>query len=134
VALQVGGALGVAVLGSILSTRYQEHLTASLAGHNVPPDILQVILGSLGGALVVAERAGGATGAELARAARAAFMRGSWVAMAVGGAVALGGAVVTLVALPSRAADRPAGSDRDDPVAGDHAVALPDPDQASTGA
>jgi EmrB/QacA subfamily drug resistance transporter len=107
VALQVGGALGVAVVGSIMSTRYQEHLTASLAGRNVPSGILQVILGSLGGALAVAERLGGATGAELARAARAAFMNGSGVAMAIGGAVALGGAVVTLIGLPARAADHP---------------------------
>ncbi len=32
VALQVGGALGVAVIGSVMSTRYQDHLTAALAG------------------------------------------------------------------------------------------------------
>ena len=32
VALQVGGALGVAVIGSMLSTRYQDHMTTALAG------------------------------------------------------------------------------------------------------
>ena len=37
VALQVGGALGVAVIGSVLSTRYQERMTAALAGQHVPP-------------------------------------------------------------------------------------------------
>ena len=31
VALQVGGALGVAVIGSVLSTRYQDHMTTALA-------------------------------------------------------------------------------------------------------
>ena len=36
VALQVGGALGVAVIGSVLSSRYQGHLTRALAGHYVP--------------------------------------------------------------------------------------------------
>ena len=136
VALQVGGALGVAVVGSILSTRYQEHLAASVAGHHVPAGILQIILGSLGGALAVAERAGGATGAELARAARTAFMSGSKVAMAVGGAVALVGAVVTLVALPSQAAGRPpelgatSGSDltTGDLDPGPHPVGPSDPD------
>ncbi len=106
VALQVGGALGVAVVGSIMSTHYQGHLTTSLAGHPVPVDILRTILGSLGGALAVAARVGGATGAELAHAARAAFSSGSRVGMAVGAAVALCGAVVTLVALPSNAASR----------------------------
>ena len=107
VALQVGGALGVAVVGSILATRYQDHLGPSLAGRHVPEGIQQVILGSLGGALTVAARVGGATGGELAHAARAAFMTGSSVAMVVGGAVALGGAVVVLVLLPPGAPDRP---------------------------
>ncbi len=110
VALQVGGALGVAVVGSTMSTRYQEHLTASLVGRHVPTDVLRTILGSLGGALAVAERVGGATGAELAHAARVAFMGGSRVGMAVGGTVALCGAVVVLVALPPGPADRPEGS------------------------
>ncbi len=36
VALQVGGALGVAVIGSVLSTRYQDHMTAALAGRHLP--------------------------------------------------------------------------------------------------
>jgi len=37
VAIQVGGALGVGVLGSALSTRYQAHLTGVLSGHSVAP-------------------------------------------------------------------------------------------------
>jgi EmrB/QacA subfamily drug resistance transporter len=134
VALQVGGALGVAVIGSIMSTRYQEHLTASLAGTRVPAGILQVILGSLGGALTVAERVGGVTGAALASAARAAFMAGSRIGMAVGGAVALVGAVVTLAALPSRAADGPADPEADvqaDPDPGHRPVTQSHPDRAA---
>jgi hypothetical protein len=35
VALQVGGALGVAVIGSVLSTRYQARMTAALAGRHL---------------------------------------------------------------------------------------------------
>ncbi len=107
VALQVGGALGVAVVGSIMSTHYQDHIGASLAGQQIPAEIMQIVVGSLGGALAVAERIGGATGAALAHAARSAFMSGNTVAMAVGGAVALGGAVVVLAALPSRAPGQP---------------------------
>lgn len=117
VALQVGGALGVAVVGSIMSTHYQEHLTNSLAGRHVPTGILPIILGSLGGALAVAERVGGTTGAQLAHAARIAFMGGSRVGMVVGAAVALCGAVVTLIALPTRMASRP--KDVDTGVPGD---------------
>ena len=62
VALQVGGALGVAVIGSIMLTRYQDHMNAVLSGRRVPTPVAQTILGSLGGALTVAARAGGSTG------------------------------------------------------------------------
>ena len=102
VALQVGGALGVAVIGSVMSTRYQDHMTAALAGRHVPAAAAHTILGSLGGALAVAGSVGGATGALLAHAARAAFMSGNEMSLAVGAAVALGGAVLVLARLPSR--------------------------------
>ena len=102
VALQVGGALGVAVIGSVLSTRYQDHMTRALAGRYLPAATAQTILGSLGGALAVAARAGGATGALLAHAARAAFMSGTEIALAVGAAVAVGGVVLVLARLPLR--------------------------------
>ena len=68
VALQVGGALGVAVVGSVLSTRYQNHMSAALAGRDVPTAATHAILGSLGGALTVARSAGGATGTLLEHA------------------------------------------------------------------
>jgi EmrB/QacA subfamily drug resistance transporter len=102
VALQVGGALGVAVVGSVLSTRYQDHMTAALAGRNVPAVASHAILGSLGGALAVASSAGGTTGTVLARAAREAFMSGMDVSLAVGAVVALGGTLLVLARLPSR--------------------------------
>jgi len=83
VALQVGGALGVAVIGSTLATRYQSRLTAALHGHPVSLTVRKEILGSLGGALAVARSVGGETGALLARAARSAFMSGVEVAFVV---------------------------------------------------
>jgi hypothetical protein len=103
VALQVGGALGVAVIGSVLSTRYQDHIATALAGRHVPAAAAHTILGSLGGALAVAAHAGGVAGALLAYTARAAFMSGTEIALAVGAAVALGGAVLVIARLPSRA-------------------------------
>ncbi|MGC9960569.1 MAG: MFS transporter [Acidimicrobiales bacterium] len=101
VAIQVGGALGVAVVGSVLSTRYRDHMTAALVGQHVPKAVTDTIIGSLGGALVVASRVGGTTAALLAHAARVAFMAGTKTSLAVGAAVALGGAVVVLARLPS---------------------------------
>ena len=102
VALQVGGALGVAVIGSVLSTRYQDHMSTALAGRHVPAAATHTILASLGGALAVAADARGAAGALLAHTARAAFMSGNQVALAVGAVVALGGAILVIARLPSR--------------------------------
>ena len=117
VALQVGGALGVAVFGSVLSTRYQDRMTAALAGRHVPTDAVGTILGSLGGALTVAGRAGGATGALLARTARSAFMSGNKASLAVGAVVALVGVFFVLAGLPSRIS-RPSPEQARSPGAG----------------
>ena len=54
--MQVGGALGVAVIGSLLSTRYQDRMTAGLAPYHLPHAIETTIRGSIGGALGVAAR------------------------------------------------------------------------------
>jgi EmrB/QacA subfamily drug resistance transporter len=102
-ALQIGGAIGVAVVGSVLATRYQNHMARALAGRHLPVDITHTILSSFGGALTVAGRVGGASGALLARGARAAFMSGLEVSFLVGAVVSLAGVVVVLVWLPSRA-------------------------------
>ena len=101
VALQVGGALGVAVIGSVLSTRYRDHLTAALAGRHIPTAARQTILGSLGGALAVARSVGGDTEVLLARAARGAFMSGIEVSSLVGAIVAIVGSLLMIVWLPS---------------------------------
>ena len=108
-ALQVGGAMGVAVLGSVLSSRYQGSMQAALSGHAVPPAAAQAILGSVGGALAVAHSAGGALGAALAGAARGAFVDGMDLALSVGAVVV--GCSMLLVAglLPSRPGAPPAG-------------------------
>jgi EmrB/QacA subfamily drug resistance transporter len=101
-ALQIGGALGVAIIGSLLNTRYLDKVTAAVAPYHVPHEILTTITGSLGGALAVAARAGGVLGAELAQLARTAFVRGMDLGLAVGAVVALAGALLALAWLPSR--------------------------------
>jgi EmrB/QacA subfamily drug resistance transporter len=101
VAFQVGGALGVAVIGSILSTRYQNHMIIALAGQQLPNLVRHNILGSLGGALGVAYSIGGQACVMLAHTARLAFVSGFKIALEVGAAVALGGGLVVLGWLPS---------------------------------
>lgn len=48
--LQIGGALGVAVIGSLLSTRYPDKMTGALAPYHLPAAVLHTVLGSVGGA------------------------------------------------------------------------------------
>ena len=102
VAIQIGSALGVAVIGSALSTRYQDHITGALASYRVPEPVLHTITGSLGGALGVAAALGGVLGVLLAHAARAAFMSGVHLSTGIGALVAGAAGLLVLVALPSR--------------------------------
>jgi EmrB/QacA subfamily drug resistance transporter len=110
VSIQVGGALGVAVIGSLLSTRYQDQMTTALAPYHLPHAIENTILGSVGGALGVAARVGGATGHLLAHVARSAFISGADLGLLIAAAVVLVGCVLALLTLPARPrADAPAG-------------------------
>ncbi len=101
-ALQIGGALGVGVLGSLLNTRYQDQVAPALAHQAVPSSVLQLITGSLGGALAVGQHVGGRLGAELAAVARLAFVSGLGLAVTVGAVVVGVAAVVVLALLPNR--------------------------------
>jgi len=100
--LQVGGALGVAIIGSLLATRYSDRMTAALAPHHIPASIEHVILGSVGGALDVAAKVGGVLGAELAHLARSAFISGMDLGLTAAAAVAIAGGVLAFVTLPRK--------------------------------
>ena len=105
--LQVGGALGVAVIGSLLNTRYQDKMTSTLAPYHVPHAVMQTVLGSVGGALGVAAHVGGFLGTELAQLARSAFVSGMDLGLATGACVAVAGCLIALIVLPSKAPDEP---------------------------
>jgi len=100
--LQVGGALGVAIIGSLLNTRYQDTMSGSLAPYHIPRSVMGPVLGSLGGALGVAGQIGHSIGAELGQLAKTAFASGMDLGLEVGAVVAVAGAVIALLALPSR--------------------------------
>jgi EmrB/QacA subfamily drug resistance transporter len=105
---QVGGALGVAILGSILSSAYASRMTTALSGHAVPAAAASAAKNSIGGALAVASAVGGEAGRALATAARSAFVSGMRPAVLAAAAVALFGALVVILFLPARAAGVPA--------------------------
>ena len=94
-----GGTLGVAVLGSLLSSGYRGDMDAVTAG--LPAPAKAAAQDSLAGALAVAGRIGGSAGDRLAGAAQDAFMTGMHTAALAAAAVALAGALVALAFLPA---------------------------------
>ncbi len=102
---QVGGALGVAVLGSVFNSIYTSHVADTLSGEGLPPAAVAQAKDSIGGAAQVAATLGGAAGAAVVSAARSAFMDGFQTAVRSGAVVTLIGIVVTLKWLPARAKD-----------------------------
>ncbi len=100
--LQVGGALGVAVVGSLLNTRYQATMSALL-----PPQLTHTVrdavAGSIGGAQQVAHQIGGAAGQALTRSANSAFVDGMRLGLTAATVVAFAAAIVALFVIPSEA-------------------------------
>jgi EmrB/QacA subfamily drug resistance transporter len=123
--LQVGGALGVAIIGSLLSTRYQDHMRAVLAPYHVPHAAMITILSSVGGALAVAAHVAGTLGAELAQVARSAFASGMDLGLEAAAIITIAGCFVSLVALPSRSTPKKPESDVDKSTAEGEASAVP---------
>lgn len=99
---QVGGALGVAVIGSLMSSKYSSHVADTL--RNLAPDAVAAAQSSLGAALRIAAEAGPA-GAPIAEGAKTAFVESMRLGMIAAAAVALLGAVVALVWLPATGTD-----------------------------
>jgi DHA2 family multidrug resistance protein-like MFS transporter len=97
---QVGGALGVAVLGSLFSSFYASEMSGSVAG--LPENQAHVAEDSIGGALGVAGQIGGESGRLLVEAANAGFVEAMGVTFVAAAAVAFAGALVSLVFLPAR--------------------------------
>jgi EmrB/QacA subfamily drug resistance transporter len=104
-ALELGGALGIAILGSVLATSYRDKLSGVLAGR-LPADALHTAKDSVGGALAVAQQvahnpAGGPRQAQaLVAAADHAFAHAVTQASLVGGIILAAGTVVVALMLP----------------------------------
>jgi hypothetical protein len=109
---QVGGALGVAVLGSVQSSAYASAIDPAVQA--LPAEAATIASDSIGRTLAVADRLGGA-GQGLAQAANTAFIDSMGTAVWVAVGVALAGALVALLYLPARplpAAVQPAEVER----------------------
>ena len=92
-----GGALGVAILGSLLASQYRGDMDGAVSG--LPHDTAATASDTLSGGLAVAHRLGDS---GLAEAAQSAFLNGMHVAAIAAAAVALAGAIVAYMVIPAR--------------------------------
>ena len=103
---QVGGAIGIALLGSLLAGAYDERLNTE----GLPARAAEAAHDSLTGAHLIAERLGLP---RLAASADAAYVDGMGAVLAVCGVAALVAALLTAALLPNV---RPAGPDDEPPA------------------
>jgi MFS transporter, DHA2 family, integral membrane protein len=97
---EVGTTLGVAVLGSILSSGYTSNLGGAVTG--LPEAARNAAEGSLAGALGVAREIGGTQGAAIIDAAKSAWTDGLQLSMFIGTAIVLVAAVIAARYLPGK--------------------------------
>jgi Na+/melibiose symporter-like transporter len=95
---ELGGALGVAVLGSIVTSKYAAGITDDIA--DLPEQARQIADTGLTGALQVGAQIGGDQGAALIGAARQAFVEGLGAAAIIGSIVVLSAAIAARILLP----------------------------------
>jgi len=93
---QVGGAIGVAVLGTVLNAGYRDRLPGQTAG---------AVRDSAAAGVAVAERLGDTA---LLDSVRSAFVHGMDLSLVVAGSVALAGTVLTLIFMPGGRPESPA--------------------------
>jgi EmrB/QacA subfamily drug resistance transporter len=103
-AREVGGALGIAVLGSSLADRYQAGVSGALG--QAPAALAERAQDALPAALALAERLG-PEGSRLAAQAQAAFVDGLGLAMLIAAATVAAVAVFVFWRAPREAVDLP---------------------------
>ena len=95
---ELGGALGIAVLGSLGTVTYRSRMeAASLTG--IPEDLLAQARGTLGGAAAAASRLSGPAAAALLRDAREAFVASLSLVSGICAALVVATAILTAILL-----------------------------------
>jgi DHA2 family multidrug resistance protein-like MFS transporter len=95
---ELGGALGIAILGSIGVALYRREIGASLPA-DIPQAAADAAMDTLGGAVAAAATLPAAQGAALVEVARAAFVQGMVTAALICAVVAVAVAILALISL-----------------------------------
>lgn len=105
---ELGGALGIATLGSILSGTYIAQLSQVTALGQLPGDVYEQVLAGIQSAQAVAlQLPSPAIQAQYLETVNAAFMSGFQAALVAGGLLMVVGGALTLLVLPDRAVASP---------------------------
>jgi EmrB/QacA subfamily drug resistance transporter len=103
---EVGGALGVAILGSIAASQYTSAMSGSAVLKGLPTQAVDAATNSIGGAVTVASKLAGtplqSAATPLLNAANDAFVTAMTHAVTIGAVAAVIGALVALAFLPAR--------------------------------
>jgi hypothetical protein len=99
---ELGGTLGVAVIGSVFSSIYGPRLVEALSGLPIPAEALEIAEGSVQGAVAVAEQAPPVAQPIILDAARGAFLDGMSSGITVAAVLTAIGSVVAVLFLPAR--------------------------------
>ena len=97
---EVGGTLGVAIVGSLAAAAYRSRLSSTLAAHHAPGFVVHIATGSIAAADAVGKSIGGARGGEIVQAAHEAFTSAMALGMRVAGGIAIAGAVGAFAVIP----------------------------------
>jgi EmrB/QacA subfamily drug resistance transporter len=100
---QVGGAVGVAVIGSVFSSIYGSKIVAALQGKPVPANAVALAKSSLGAALQAAQHFPAAAARTFVALAKTSFIEGFHSGLYVGAAASAVGIIGVLIWLPARA-------------------------------
>jgi MFS family permease len=103
---EVGGTLGVAIVGSVFVSLYTPKLASNFSGipnfvQNLPTGVYEIAQKSVGAAYQVVGRSPEAIQGQVQEAVSNSFIHGFRTACVVAAAVALVGSVIALVLLPS---------------------------------
>ena len=116
---ELGGALGISILGSIGIAIYRRDVGSGLPA-GVPADTAAIARDTLGGAVDVAGQLPGQLGAAVLEVAREAFVQGMQVAAGISAVMAIAVAIVAVVVLRNMSSGEPdASSDAEEGRRGD---------------
>jgi EmrB/QacA subfamily drug resistance transporter len=106
---QMGGAIGVALIGSLLASVYRSDVRTGLAGSGAPASLVEQASSTVQSGVAAGRELGGALGQQVVTVSHQSFVSGYHVGVVVAAAIVLVAAVAVFRWLPARAVAADAG-------------------------